>query len=660
MEDTTITTTTTTTTNTTMTINQFNKYWADYLEQITIEGYDEVDAQIGAGTHKKPFSYQDIVNGETLLTTMESLAFQPKEENPWDFLGVAKFQGRKPTKEIVESRYKHGIKLLGIARKDWGAEDLALLQKVSDKFHEARKEVLAGVNLAAKEWSKINKGSPELPLHLECSPELLSHVTKLGGKVATQLSNLQRINLKEYFQMETLLQPSDARDFIESVCKDTKEAKNTLEFFKDEPITLWAPTEQRHLQCLLQAIWDISLEGLFNVRVRLLVPHSHFPGCNTPDAITDLWTHQCLHPKWSKMLDSVQFLRQPTRCVFSGAFGPMHQIKAVAIITFSNLGVHLGNRIVDWMPTLLKYEADPTIIVDYSSEEELPILRALRQAKLPGLKVWDGPRKSLGSTGDLHRSRLTGTFDREKTTDMDIQLMIMHLRDQDALCNCFIGSKNLYGDPKAIMVEFTKVQALVSHLVFVAEAVLVSPRLALIHTGASAHDWGEMMTVQAISTPLEKIEKMKFRPSFGGRPFAKIQVLDKTAQGFKARAAAQTMGKTEEERRSLNVTINIQDLISTGKDNIGRDIMQALNSKAMNTYDTERAEGGELATGEWRLVKSFDDKWVGKIQVQAASIEDVKFLFRTLQGSAIEVDGQSCVIEVLSDFVRDPNLGADW
>ena len=151
--------------------------------------------------------------------------------------------------------------------------------------------------------------------------------------MATQLSNLQGLRLGRFTVPgnDKMVSIGEARELYKEVCKGIPQASTALKKYQGSEITMWAPNEDRHCVFLLSAILDAAVTTSFEITVKLLVPHSPFPSCYTPESLLDLWTHASLGPKWKSIWRQTVFLRQATRCVFSGTHGPMHHFKSYVI-----------------------------------------------------------------------------------------------------------------------------------------------------------------------------------------------------------------------------------------------------------------------------------------------------------------------------------------
>ena len=97
---------------------------------------------------------------------------------------------------------------------------------------------------------------------MEAIPELMLECLKMGGHVATQLSNLQGIDFTAMAAAgsgNAVVSVGDARALYCEVSKGAKQAASALKQYRGGEITMWAPTDGRHLQYLLAAMKEIAV-----------------------------------------------------------------------------------------------------------------------------------------------------------------------------------------------------------------------------------------------------------------------------------------------------------------------------------------------------------------------------------------------------------------
>ena len=102
--------------------------------------------------------------------------------------------------------------------------------------------------------------------------------------------------------------------------------------------------------------------------------------------------------------------------------------------------------------------------------------------------------------------------------------------------------------------------------------------------------------------------------------------------------------------------IAIQTLEAAGRDEIAHKLIDAVQT-AISSQLVLKSSPGDLAAGESRMLTNAGGKWCGRVQIQVKDQAAIQDVFKKIHASAVEVDGSSHVIEVLSDFVKDPKLG---
>ena len=216
----------------------------------------------------------------------------------------------------------------------------------------------------------------------------------------------------------------------------------------------------------------------------------------------------------------------------------------------------------------------------------------------------DGPRRSLAHIAATPRSTLTIASDTETTTDIDIRMHIAALRDEPLLRNCLIGSRKLFGDSSAILMDINDPCVAEQYYNMIDEMFFSSPSLILLHTSTPQEDWSNVMTVSMKNTPLAAIQKMRYRSSNkGGRPFAKAQMLEKEINAFKAGAKAAETSEQEQTRRALLATVSIPTLEAAGREAIADRLVEAMQAATTMTF-TNRSTPGDLKKGECRLMQT--------------------------------------------------------
>ena len=117
--------------------------------------------------------------------------------------------------------------------------------------------------------------------------------------------------------------PEEGQVLYHAIHRGKNLSEEILRKFKGTDLMPWAPADNSVLTQLVTAIYGFVLRPQHELTVHLAVPHDPYPGCDIADSITELWWHGLLAEKRRSMLKDLEFLRQPTRCVFSGSITPL-------------------------------------------------------------------------------------------------------------------------------------------------------------------------------------------------------------------------------------------------------------------------------------------------------------------------------------------------
>ena len=98
--------------------------------------------------------------------------------------------------------------------------------------------------------------------------------------------------------------------------------------------------------------------------------------------------------------------------------------------------------------------------------------------------------------------------------------------------------------------------------------------------------------------------------------------------------------------------MSIPTLEAAGREAIADRLVEAMQAATTMTF-TNRSTPGDLKEGECRLMQTPEGKWSGWLQFQANIAEAIRSIFRKLHGAAVEVDGSSHTVEVISDFISN-------
>jgi hypothetical protein len=464
-----------------------------------------------------------------------------------------------------------------------------------------------------------------------------------ASRIALHLSNLQGLDFQRFPQA---MGPSDGRSVYDALQRGKESCEALLRKFLGTSLMLWAPTDTALLVQLASAFQSFVLSSQSDMTLHLVVPHDPFPGCDKPESILDLWWHGLLADKWRSSLKQVEFLRQPTRCVFSGSIGPLHHMKNLAVFTLSTDAMSMPMSVVQWRPTLLTHMEGPALVVDCDEREELLTHRSLVATALPGLISWEGPRRSLGSRGVDRRCVFIGTFEASRVSDLDLRLYSKALQGIEGLQGVLIGSRSLFSDRSSYLVDMGHPRAISEVVSLIDEVVLVSPRLAIMITAKSADTWSQRLTDQFKADPLVAIEKIRSRVSRnGGRPWAKPCLLQNHMRAAKSRMATSKSAGASAARVELRSCIAVQGLTMSRANSMITSLMQRV-SEVLGLPLRHCADVAAMRPHDWAVARNPKGDWAGRILIESETPREVQDLFNRIHGSSIEVNGMSYALEV--------------
>ena len=225
--------------------------YAALLEDIALLSYEAISARQAAGVNMVINTYSATTSFDALLATFRGLAFELDSADSWRVLGIPKYEGPIPTKDMVEVRVRDGKLVASLAKKTWDEHDYQRAAAIPDLLERAKEEVLRELPNVAREVKKLSSDGRSTPRHLEASPELMLECLKMGGQVATQLSDLQGIDFNIMALAgsgNAVVSVGDARALYCEISKGAKQAASALKQYREGGITMWAPTDGRHLQ----------------------------------------------------------------------------------------------------------------------------------------------------------------------------------------------------------------------------------------------------------------------------------------------------------------------------------------------------------------------------------------------------------------------------
>ena len=209
------------------------------------------------------------------------------------------------------------------SRAGWAEEDARMAREFHDRADVAREQCSASLPKILRDRSRNQ--SKTLPRWLEQSPGFMCYahprIEAAGpsSRLALHLSNLQELNFNGFPYAEP---PEKARPFYDMMHRGKAKCEEAIRSFTGKSLMLWAPTDNATVVHLASAFRALAVSSERDLTLHLVVPHDPYPGCDQLESILDLWWHGLLADKWRSMVKSIEFFRQPARCVFSGRTRP--------------------------------------------------------------------------------------------------------------------------------------------------------------------------------------------------------------------------------------------------------------------------------------------------------------------------------------------------
>jgi len=612
----------------------------------------------------KAHSWSELRSWREANETLVMLGFQIDAADCWQIMGLDPESGPIVSADLLDRRLRVGSLLVSAGDTfKWCQEDRDRSQNALDKLVHACRECHQHMPDVLRLQKKRKAKMGGLPTWQEPSPALLEFLRTTSGSnnkttVALHLSNLQRMPLGSDGRgkapltiahaeggVTEVLGVSQTRNIFSGLLKGLPIIKTTLAQLQQGTLITWSPENSEQIHRVMQAIQEVYTEQGIILCVKFLVPYVPFPDCTSADLIHDVWTHPLLHNKHENMIAEVQYLREPSRCVFSGDFSPIHQVKAFAVITAQAVAPNRLAHMTSWRPALLEEEdVGQQVFVDCPLATSAHILQTLiseGERVLPGRVAWAlGPR-SLGSCAGKKRVILVGGLGQ--ASYIELLLCIDTFRKLPGLQGCLVGRRGLFSDRDALVVDCDEPEQLDQMFHLCEEAILVSRRKALISPRATAENWRALLTNEVGLNGVT----VRHRKSgaHGGKVFAKAAKLHAHVQADRLNKAIQRLPTNEAAAKRLQVVLELPGVQGERYEGIPKQIMQKVAAESGIPLPESSDQDGVLKPGEWRA-ETANNVWTGKIILQCSCSDDISKVFRMGHGRGINLGGVWKALEV--------------
>jgi len=610
----------------------------------------------GASTIQAPLN--ELIQGglQTWAMTahvLKKLSINPEmdasEEQCWDMLGLSALHGPAPCTADIHARLRIGDLLSQLSEMPgWSAEDAMSAKVFNKRLHLAAQICIAKLPEALRH-RKMLKTTPAVPRWQEPDPDFVVYLaevalaTERSAMIAVNLSNLHGLNLTQYSPI--VKTPLECRPIYQQLYGNPAEIKTVINSFQGKNVTLWAPDNGRSLGQMLGVLDKMVKEGDGVFNLHFLVPFVPMPGIPNAEMINELWSHQMLSSKYNHIRKRVVYFLDPMRCAFSGNSAPLHHLKSLVMITMRSSGAPEAPTIQTFKREMIKHNIGRAVRVDVPEEHQRGVYIFLQSLQMTHCLGWEPGQKSPGSTATCKRSVLTGFFDDQKVSTLDMVGIVRTLRDMPQLHSAFIGPEAMFANPHALIMDLADTRVLHEIRDMLNEVVFVSPSRAIMDTQRTNIEWEDVLTHQHQQDPKSAIKSIRYRQGiFEGKVFAKPGVLAKFAYNERARHRLSRVPGEIRDREMLSTSLQISGLPHTQRAQIVQQIITQVQSEA-GIFLVQRT-GDVLEPGEWCM--GGDSREGGEIQLLLRSPEEHVKLLTHMHGAGMDINGHRLAIEVQS------------
>ena len=292
---------------------------------------------------------------------------------------------------------------------------------------------------------------------------------------------------------------------------------------------------------------------------------------------------------------------------------------------------------------MLRVETGPTICIDGPADHMQDLFRGLHRLDIPGIVRWEGPLRSLGSTGSDHRL-LFKVYLSQQMPALATGIAIAALRTAPELQHFLIGEQRLYADPTALRVELPNLEAMAEITNMFEQAVVVSSRLLLIHTVAEGREWNRILTAMHQQNPEHAVQRLTWRRGHNdGGVFALPEALPArvTADRAMARGRRRPAGIARHQEELVTLAVRgplgpcpetlLTELVAQVQLALGRPLARAPGDNGLqHDHFRERREG--------------NGTWDGSLVLRLQSLDDTRNLYALAQGAVLDIGGATSTV----------------
>ena len=256
-------------------------------------------------------------------------------------------------------------------------------------------------------------------------------------------------------------------------------------------VLLWAPSDNIALTRILAALLRRAGSDRRPTALRMIAPVPLLAGMNTVESITDLWWHPLLSEKWVPLVRGCSFSAYPFEIILLGPKGPRQDRAGLAIFNLALDGQRTLPEMIQFKAPLFTVESCIGMTVDMLACNLPSFLTAMQDPALVDVLCRQHRRSPL-SSAETHRICLDLVFPAHHT-ELSQFLHLRHLRRVSLPATAFFGSKSMFGDPSAMILEINGPAGTHHYWPLCTQMVAVSASKLLVYTEAASNTWTETL-----------------------------------------------------------------------------------------------------------------------------------------------------------------------
>ena len=486
-------------------------------------------------------------------------------------------------------------------------------------------------------WQELGAAAVEFLLNTPASE---------GEVVAFQLAGVLPLT-RARIEYPRLVAPGAAR----SLAHTAVEGKDFFPLLGTGGVAMWAPADQSALGRLLSGYMRRAASSPQPRPMRLLVPMDVFPGCSTAGLIKDLFWHPLLGERWAPLVREQAFVHQELQMVSTGSGGPAHVCRGLLIATLSPSLPPAVPKVLSVAEPLITARAGHSFFVDCPT---LQAPMALNVAEAAGalLRARVGPcMRSPASSPELPRTRFEVFLPVGQATELDLTLLIRNLRLNHLPAGSLVGSRQLYSDNSALLVDLTAPAAIHAVWHLCEEAIFITPRLVTIRAASTPEQWRPVLDQILTADASCCVLKVRWRSSrHGGRPWvtptATPQQLAVVRRSGNAAAARGSSGA------SAMTTLTVEGSLGYDPPAVVRSLMAVIRDRT-GVALAEAPQEGEPGSGTWyRLADRDPSAHPGRVRLQLTTLEEARKIIQEVHGRAVQLGTDLISISIANDEVE--------